>query len=110
MGGFGLQDVFRSLDDRLVGIRNGIDQQRWDPRTDPEITASYSERDFAGKARCKLYLQVASRLPARCDLPVLGMSARMVHQKGLELVLESRALREGSAQFVFLGQGEPKYE
>jgi starch synthase len=110
VGGFGLQDVFRSLDDRLVGIRNGIDQHRWDPRTDPHLTASYGSRDLAGKRRCRRYLQVTSRLPARDDIPLFGMSARLVNQKGLDLILASRAVREGKAQFVFLGQGEPRYE
>ncbi len=110
VGGFGLQDTFRSLSDRLVGIRNGIDHQRWDPRTDPLITASYNDRDHAGKLRCRLYLQVAARLPARSDVPIFGMSARLVTQKGLDLILGSRAVREGRAQFVFLGQGEEHYE
>ena len=110
VGGFGLQDSFRALNDRLVGIRNGIDQQRWDPRTDPLITASYNERDHGGKLRCRLSLQVAARLPARADVPIFGMSARLVTQKGLDLLLGSRSVRGGRAQFVILGQGEERYE
>lgn len=110
VGGFGLQDSFVSLQDRLVGIRNGIDQQRWDPRTDTEITAAYDDGNLAGKRRCRLFLQVAARLPGRSDHPIFGMSARLVTQKGIDLILGSRAVREGRAQFVILGQGEPRYE
>lgn len=109
VGGFGLHDAFRSLGDRLVGIRNGIDQRRWDPATDREIPARFHVADLRGKARCKADLQLAGRLP-RAEVPLFAMSARMVRQKGVDLVLGSRAVRESKAQFVFLGQGEPGYE
>ncbi len=109
MGGFGLQEVFRSLGDRFVGIRNGIDHAHWNPERDPEIPASFSPSRPNGKERCKAELQLGNRLP-RTDVPLFAMSARMVHQKGLDLVLGSRVVRESDAQFVFLGQGEPRYE
>src|SRR5206468_8735659 len=41
-GGFGLDGVFVWLRDHFVGIANGIDQQQWDPATDPFIAANYS--------------------------------------------------------------------
>src|SRR5947209_599414 len=50
-GGFGLDGVFRSLRDRFIGITNGIDQRRWDPRTDPGIPAHYSADSLEGKER-----------------------------------------------------------
>ena len=109
VGGFGLQDVFRGLGDRLVGIRNGIDPDHWDPSSDREIAAHYGPTAFSGKSRCKAELQLATRLP-RLDVPVFAMSARLVHQKGIDLLLGSQVLRESHAQFIFLGQGEPHYE
>src|SRR5918992_2032010 len=47
-GGFGLDGVFVSLRDRLIGIANGIDQTVWDPHSDREIPATYSIGDLAG--------------------------------------------------------------
>ena len=37
------------------------------------------------------------------------MSARLVSQKGLDIVLESALLQRPDAQFVFLGSGEHRY-
>jgi starch synthase len=110
VGGFGLQDVFRELGDRLVGIRNGIDTVLWDPRADPEITAHFGPDDLSGKPRCKAALQRAWGMPQRARVPIFGMSARMVSQKGLDLILGSDSVHTGEAQFVFLGAGEPRYE
>jgi starch synthase len=38
------------------------------------------------------------------------MAGRLVQQKGLDLILESRQLLQEDAQFVFLGSGDPRYE
>jgi starch synthase len=38
------------------------------------------------------------------------MSARMVYQKGLDIIIGSESLESAEAQFVFLGSGEPRYE
>lgn len=108
-GGFGLHEVFVSLRDRFVGILNGIDQEEWNPETDPLITARYSKDDLTGKKRCKSALQRLFGLPQRARVPLFGMSARMVYQKGLDLILGSPRFLALDAQFVFLGQGEKKY-
>lgn len=109
-GGFGLHDVFRWLDDRLVGVLNGIDQRLWNPATDPQITAQYSADKLEGKRRCKAALQRSFGLPQRRRVPLFGMTGRLVTQKGLDLILAARTLLSGDAQFVFLGSGEPRYE
>jgi starch synthase len=110
VGGFGLHDVFQGLGDRLIGIRNGIDATLWDPQADPEIPAKFSADDLTGKSKCKAALQRAWGLPQRAKVPVIAMSARMVHQKGLDLIVNSEALHRLDAQFIFLGAGEPRYE
>jgi starch synthase len=108
-GGFGLHDTFTALGDRLQGILNGIDQQAWNPETDPHIAANYSAEDLSGKRRCKAALQRAYDLPAQANIPVFGMSARLVEQKGLDLVLGGPLLQSVEAQFIFLGSGEHRY-
>jgi len=110
-GGFGLHDAFRGLRDRLVGILNGIDNRHWDPSTDPHIPARYSPGDLAGKAVCKAATQRTFNLPEDPDIPLVAMAARLVHQKGLDLILNSRIVTGDSrAQFVFLGTGEGRFE
>lgn len=108
-GGFGLGDTFRALRDRLFGITNGIDHHIWDPTTDPGIAARFSAERLDGKRRCKAALQQRFGLDQNARTPVFGMAARLVAQKGLDLVVDGHALGAADAQYVFLGQGDRKY-
>jgi starch synthase len=110
VGGFGLQHSSRQLGDRLVGIRNGIDVNAWNPAIDPQIPATFSVEDLSGKVQCKAELQDAWELPRRPDVPLFGMSARLVAQKGLDQIVASQSLRQLDAQFIFLGAGEAQFE
>jgi starch synthase len=109
-GGFGLHDMFIALGDRLVGILNGIDQEVWDPASDSQILAPYTADQLEGKRRCKAGLQLSYGFPPRPDVPLFGMTGRLVQQKGLDLILASHRLLQQDAQFVFLGSGDPHYE
>jgi starch synthase len=109
-GGFGLHHTFLGLYDRLVGVLNGIDFRIWDPATDPQIPSRYTLGDPSGKALCKKKVQEEYGLPRDPDRLLIGMVARMVAQKGMDLILGGRAIREADAQYVFLGSGEPRYE
>lgn len=108
-GGFGLHDMFVAMRDRFVGILNGIDNKDWDPATDAFIAANYSLASLGNKRKNKAALQNIFGLPQRPGTPIIGMSARMVAQKGLDLILGSPAFLSLDAQFIFLGQGERKY-
>jgi starch synthase len=109
-GGFGLHDTFNQLQDRFVGILNGIDYEVWDPETDPAIEAPYSAADLSGKARCKTWFQDRVGLRPDPDVPLFAMSARLVEQKGLDLVLGAEMIPRLEAQWVFLGEGEDRYQ
>jgi starch synthase len=109
-GGFGLHDHFIAMDDRFTGILNGIDYALWDPGADPYLTAGFSISDLSPKRRNKASLQRAYNLPRRSRTPLFVMSARMVEQKGFDLILEPGLLTQFDAQFIFLGRGDPRYE
>ncbi len=109
-GGFGLHGMFASMGDRFQGITNGIDQSTWNPATDTQITANFTRQDTSNKAKCKAALQRTFGLPQRKRVPVFGMCGRLVKQKGLDIILGSRALNALDAQFVFLGAGEERYK
>lgn len=109
-GGFGMHDSFIALGDRLVGILNGIDLDIWNPETDPLLPANYSKDDLTGKGVCKRDLQERIGLPVRDDVPLFGMTARLVKQKGFDLIVDDGLLyRIPDAQFVFVGEGEERY-
>lgn len=108
VGGFGLDDAFTDLGDRFVGILNGIELDLWNPADDPELPRLYDADCLSGKALCKKRLQQECGFPAEPHTPVVGMSARLVHQKGLDLILAADILQL-PAQWVFLGHGERYY-
>ena len=108
-GGFGLHDNFVLKGDRFVGILNGIDQTRWDPATDGEIAATFSREDVGNKVLCRQALQRELGLADRPDVPIFVMTARLVQQKGLDLILENPWIFNADAQWVFLGGGDPRF-
>ncbi|HYW49747.1 MAG TPA: glycogen/starch synthase, partial [Gemmatimonadaceae bacterium] len=108
-GGFGLHENFLLKGERFVGILNGIDQTRWDPQHDPDIAAAYSREDIGNKAVCRLELQRSLGLDERFDVPIFVMAARLVQQKGLDLILENPWIFNAEAQWVFLGNGDRRY-
>jgi starch synthase len=109
-GGFGLDHTFRELGPRLIGICNGIDTDVWNPEHDPQIAAHFSRASLAGKAACKEALQRTFGMTPRPDVPLIGMAARLVKQKGFDIVLKSRRAWSSELQFIFLGMGEPWYQ
>lgn len=108
-GGFGLHDVFTGLGERLAGVLNGIDAEKWNPESDPGVPTHFSSTNLTGKRACKRALQHAYGLTEDPALPLFAMSARLVSQKGLDLVLGGTLLQRPDAQFIFLGAGERRY-
>lgn len=109
--GFGLQGVLNARRADLTGILNGIDVKTWNPRTDRFLAARYDAESLDLKAACKAALLEELGFPREPDLPLFGMISRLVDQKGLDLVAaESEALFRLPARWVFLGNGERRYE
>ncbi len=110
VGGFGLHDAFVALGDRFSGIVNGIDHTLWDPEHDAHLPANYWIADLSGKRKCKASIQRAFGLPQRGDVPLIGMTGRLVTQKGLDLAVGNGELMRTGAQFIFSGHGEARLE
>jgi starch synthase len=109
--GCGLQGVLVERNHELYGIVNGADYCQWSPATDPYLAARYDIETFeSGKAICKKALQHYFGLPEQTRLPVLGVVARLVEQKGIDLLIGSApALLKEGVQLVVLGEGDPTY-
>jgi len=108
-GGFGLHANFLLKGERFVGILNGIDQTRWNPATDRDIAAMFNREDIGYKAVCRQALQRELGLADRPEVPIFVMAARLVQQKGLDLILENPWIFNADAQWVFLGTGDRRY-
>jgi starch synthase len=109
--GCGLQGALAERRDRLFGIVNGVDYRAWDPATDKHLPAHYSADALEpGKPQCKAALQQQQGLPTEPKTPLLGVVARLVEQKGLDLILEAAPDFLGwGTQLVVLGEGDPAY-
>lgn len=109
--GCGLDGLLRHRADRLSGILNGIDPKVWDPAKDPHLAQRYSARRFSDKAPNKLALRKAFKLRRAARTPLVGMVGRLVHQKGIDLVLDALPrLATLDLQLAILGTGERRYE
>jgi starch synthase len=84
--GFGFDGVVRSRAGDVVGILNGVDYDEWDPRVDRHIAQPYSAADLSGKAAGKADLLRTFGLPEFPDLPLVGVTSRLVWQKGFDIV------------------------
>jgi starch synthase len=112
--GFGFEGILAHRADRLVGILNGIDTERWNPAADPFLPMPYSAAELDGKRAAKRALLECVGLPAGPEAlarPVVGMVSRMVDQKGFDLISASvDALLELPITIALLGSGEARYE
>jgi starch synthase len=107
--GHGLDGVLRERSRDLVGILNGVDYDDWDPRHDRHLPAHYSLEDMAGKAACKSELLRAFGLPEYPDLPLVGITSRLVPQKGFDLVTTAwYDVLQRPLRLVVLGTGEER--
>jgi starch synthase len=110
--GCGLEGVLTAHRQRLFGIPNGADYSVWNPAIDQLLPIQYDMGTVAeGKRTCKATLQHDLKLPVDLAIPLVGMVARLVPQKGTELVLRvaDQLLQQG-AQLVVLGEGDPGIE
>jgi starch synthase len=112
--GFGFEGILAHRADRLMGVLNGIDMERWNPSADPFLPAPYSASELGNKrsAKCALleYLGLPAT-PGTLEVPVVGIVSRMVDQKGFDLLSATMGtLLERSIMLALLGSGEPRYE
>lgn len=108
--GCGLEGLIRSRRQDLFGILNGIDNDYWDPATDPNITANYSASSLLLKAENKMALQRANGLKVDKNIPVIGIVSRLCDQKGLDIVTDKiEELMRLKLQLVILGNGDLRY-
>ncbi len=106
----GLQGVVDMVDHKLYGILNGIDEKHYDPENGPMIPYHFSSDDLSGKAKCKREVQRLFGLAEEAEWPLLASVARLVEQKGIELVKQILPqLMDMGVQLVVFGQGDPQY-
>jgi len=114
--GYGLDGILRKRGNEIYGIINGIDEEKYNPSTDPHLYANYSVDNLAGKKENKRRFQEDFGLE-QGDKMVIAIITRLAIQKGLDLFHHTidykwimDKIMEMDVQFVVLGTGEPEYE
>jgi starch synthase len=103
--GAGLDGLLRFRGRVLHGILNGIDNRAWDPATDPALYANYTIEAMDGKSVNKNRL--ATELNFSNDAPLCVVISRLVHQKGIDLIMRALpAILDAGANVVVLGDGD----
>ncbi len=110
--GVGLEVLLQRRSDSLFGIINGVDYEQFGPATDHLIAANYNVHSLDKRVRNKLALQEKAGLPINAEVPLLGWAARLVEQKGIDILVDAldSLLSETDVQFVLQGSGETRYE
>ncbi|MCT4542635.1 MAG: glycogen synthase [Vallitalea sp.] len=109
--GYGLDGVLRKYKNKICGIVNGINYDKFNPQTDKYIYYNYNEDNviFAKKEN-KHNLQKEVDLPIK-NVPLIGMVSRLSQQKGIDLCIKAiEKLANSEIQFIILGTGEKLYE
>ena len=123
--GEGLEDYVALCAGKISGILNGLDEQEYNPETDPHIPDEQEynpETDpnipvnfdasnvLVKKPLAKEALQRELGLTVNREIPVVGMITRLVEAKGLDLVMHIMdELMEEQVQLVVVGTGDEEY-
>lgn len=104
--GFGMEGVLAQRRHDLHGILNGIDDDDWNPSSDPVIPARFDAGNPAGKQACRAMLLEQAGFSLAETVPVFGIVSRLDPQKGFD-ILEGAMGRilALDAAIVMLGTG-----
>lgn len=109
--GCGLQGYLQTRKKSISGILNALDEESWDPSTDPEVVSRFSAANLDQKQPNKAFLQAELNLDVDEDIPLLVMITRMDQQKGVDIAINGlRLAAEEKWQAVILGTGDSLLE
>ncbi len=101
--GMGLQGLLQHHQDKFLGVLNGIDEEVWNPATDPLIPVPFDADDLPSKAGNQAALRRRLGL-ADEHRPMVAVISRLDAQKGVELILHGvRHALDLGCQVVLLG-------
>jgi starch synthase len=109
--GCGLDGLLRlrAEQHRLTGILNGIDES-WDPSTCSDLFSPFDVGNWKGKRANADFIRRKFGL-ALTRGPLFGLVTRLVHQKGIDLVLSAaETIVAAGGQIVVTGSGEEHLE
>lgn len=106
--GQGLEGLYRYRSERLVGITNGIDVNRYDPRDDPALPEPFHTPLVDWRAACRERLLRELGLETAAPGRLVGAIGRLSEQKGWDVLTDAiPGLIERGGRLALLGDGDP---
>lgn len=106
-----LSGFFKFYKKKIIGIRDGIDKEIFDPKTDAKIAENYTYNTLEKRALNKLALQEELGLKIDSEIPVIVIFGNLNYQNGMELIkLQFDAILEEIVEIIVVGDGEQVYE
>jgi starch synthase len=109
--GCGLEGLLQRRADacQLTGILNGIDES-WDPSNCPDLVRPFASGSWEEKRKNTNHLRKEFGLAVSRG-PLFGLVARLVHQKGVDLVLAAaETIIKAGGQIIVTGKGDASLE
>lgn len=108
--GMGLDGVLNTKIDRLQGIVNGIDNEVWNPATDPYLPFRFDMKTVRNKKNNKALLLERFNLEPG-DGPLFSAVTRVTWQKGMDMLAEvADEIFYRGGRLIVLGQGDHAIE
>lgn len=109
----GLESLFEYEKGKCYGILNGIDNDVWDPATDPMLSVNFSAKDVTeGKDANKT--EICAEFNLDPQWPLFIFIGRLVGEKAAEIlpqvISESVVAHKGLINFIVLGSGHTYLE
>lgn len=105
-----MENILNERKERLFGILNGIDTERFNPARDQFLVENFQAGSLENRIKNKLDLQREARLPQNPDVPVIAMISRLANQKGLDILAQIiEQLLQHDLQFILMGTGDQFY-
>lgn len=105
----GMEPLIYHEQHKSLGVLNGIDNEVWNPKTDPFINKVLKSSINAYKKANKQILK--DRFNLNLELPLITFIGRLAREKGADLIpgLIQRSLQSGlEVAFLVLGTGDPE--
>ena len=109
----GLESLFVNEQSKCIGILNGIDNELWDPATDPMVPFHYSLNDvIEGKRKNKE--AICDKYNLNIDKPLIVFIGRLVGEKAADVlpgaIQHALDKTKCGANFLMIGAGDTAVE
>ena len=109
--GCGLDGALRARPDGVAGIRNGVDDDEWNPGGDAHLPAVYGIGDLTGKTDCKAAARAEFGLEPDTTAPVIAYLCRLTEQKMADVMIDALPDLVGrGVQTIVMGHGSRSIE